>query len=307
MTSESGVGAGQSFCGNCGAVVEPGSRACGVCGHPVAETAGAMDAPPRDYIPYCRSCGVGVAWGTGHTCQRCGVAPLCALHFRAADGLCLDCANAPSYNAGGVVATGGLRCGACGAPVSPDADFCPNCGRAVALPQSAPSIPSAPYEGVEYMGFWIRAGAFLIDWIAAYLVAAILAAVIGISLTSGEVDPAAMDDITIALENINYSFLLMFWGLSVAHSVLLTGLRGQTLGKMLLRIQVVDANGNVPPWQRVAVREMARAVVLLALFPLGFIYIWVGFDARKRGPHDQLGGCYVVRKQRGARPPGGIF
>lgn len=303
MTSESEFGAGESFCGNCGAAVEPGSRACGVCGQPVAAghaEAEAEEAVPRDYIPYCRSCGVGVAWGTGHTCQRCGVAPLCALHFRAADGLCLDCTNAPAYLTG-PTAAGGLRCGACGAAISPDADFCANCGRPVG------TTPATSYGQVEYMGFWIRAGAFLIDWIVAYVVAAIIAGIIGVSLTSSDVDPAAMEDITIALENINYSFLLMFWGLSVAHSVLLTGLRGQTLGKLLLRIQVVDANGNVPPWQRVAVRETVRAVVLLALIPLGFIYIWVSYDARKRGPHDHLGGCYVVRKQRGARSPGGVF
>ena len=255
---------------------------------------------PRDYIPYCRSCGVGVAWGTGHICRRCGVAPLCALHFQATDGLCLDCADAPAY-AAGATATGGLRCGACGAAIAPDADFCANCGRPVGI------TPATPYGQVEYMGFWIRAGAFVIDFIVAYVVAAIIAAIIGVSLTSGDVDPAAMEDISIALENTNFSFLLMFWGLAVGHSVLLTGLRGQTLGKLLLRIQVVDANGNIPPWQRVAVREMVRAVVLLALFPLGFIYIWVGFDARKRGPQDYLGGCYVVRKQRAARPPGGIF
>ena len=301
MTSESDFGEGRAFCGNCGAVVEPGCRACGVCGHPVAEATGQRDAPPPDYIPYCRSCGVGVAWGTGHTCQRCGVTPLCALHFRAADGLCFDCANAPAY-AGGTAATGGLRCGACGVAISPDAEFCPNCGRAVALVPS-----STPYGGVEYMGFWIRAGAFVVDWIVAYVVAAIAAAVIGISITSGDVDPAAMEDISVAFENLNYSFLLLFWGLAVGHSMLLTLWRGQTLGKMLLRIQVVDQNGDVPPWRRAAVRELVRAVVLLALFPLGLIYLWVALDQRKRGPHDYLGASYVVRKQREARPPSGIF
>jgi len=82
----------------------------------------------------------------------------------------------------------------------------------------------------------------------------------------------------------------------------MTALRGQTLGKMLLRIQVVDAGGNVPPWPRAVARELLRGVISLALFPLGLLYLWVALDTRKRGLHDYLGGSYVVRKQRNAGP-----
>ena len=149
------------------------------------------------------------------------------------------------------------------------------------------------------MGFWIRLAAFVADWIFAYLVAALIAAIIGISLTTGEVDPQAMEDLTIAIENFNYSFLLLFGGISVVHGAVMTAFRGQTLGKMLLRIQVVDAEGNVPPWQKAILRELLRGVILMALFPLGLLYVWVSLDSRKRGPHDYLSGSYVVRKQRG--------
>ena len=78
-----------------------------------------------------------------------------------------------------------------------------------------------------------------------------------------------MEDLTIAIENFNYSFLLLFGGISVAHGAVMTAFRGQTLGKMLLRIQVVDAEGNVPPWQKAILRELLRGVILMALFPLG--------------------------------------
>ena len=80
---------GPSFCGNCGAAVQAGSAACNVCGQPVVEPTEQSGPPPTDYIPYCRSCGVGVPWGMGHTCQRCGVMPLCELHFQANTGLLL--------------------------------------------------------------------------------------------------------------------------------------------------------------------------------------------------------------------------
>ena len=158
--------------------------------------------------------------------------------------------------------------------------------------------------GVEYMGFWIRAAAFVADWIFAYLLAALIAAIIGISLTSGDVEPETMQEVQFTLENFNYSFLLLFCGISAVHGIIMTALKGQTLGKMLLRIQVVDADGKVPPWPRTAVRETLRGVILLALFPLGLLYIWVAMDAQKRGPHDYIARSYVIRKRRGAEPPG---
>jgi uncharacterized RDD family membrane protein YckC len=157
------------------------------------------------------------------------------------------------------------------------------------------------------MGFWVRAGAFAVDWIIAYVAAAAVAAIIGFSITTGDVDPTTADDISIAFSSINYSFLLIFWGIAVAHSVILTAWRGQTLGKMLWRIQVVDANGNLPPLPRLLARELIRAVILLALIPLGFFYVSVALDQRKRGWHDYIGTSYVVRKQKAVRPPGGLF
>ena len=293
MTSDSGAGEEPSFCGNCGAAVQAGSRTCDICGQPVAGADEQPGPPPADYIPYCRSCGVGVPWGMGHACQRCGITPLCQLHFRADSGLCLDCAAAPVYVGRAETSYGasGLSCQACGAAVSPNADFCPNCGQAVF---------TTLYQTVDYMGFWIRFAAFVADRIITYLIAVLIAFAIGISRTSGESEPVPAEDISVALENINYSFLLLVWGVSVVYGVLLTGLRGQTLGKMLLRIQVVDANGNIPSWHRIVVRELLGKSVSEIVLWLG--YLWVTFDQRKRGWHDYLGGSYVVRRLRTTGP-----
>ena len=289
MTSDSSSGGGLSFCGNCGAAVPAGSVSCGVCGQPVVEVVEQTGPPPADYIPYCRSGGVGVPWGMGHTCQRCGVSPLCELHFRAESGLCLDCSAVSSYPGPSPQTVGGLHCGACGASVSPGVGFCSNCGRALA----------SPYAGTEYMGFWIR--------VAAYVVSALIAALIGIPLIAGDAEQTATDDLSVILDNFNYGFLLLFCGIFTVYGVLMTALRGQTLGKMLLRIQVVDAGGNVPPWPRAVARELLRGVISLALFPLGLLYLWVTLDTRKRGLHDYLGGSYVVRKRRNAGPSGRGF
>ena len=295
MTSESSTGGEPAFCGNCGAAMTPGVRACGACGRPAADANAApmtADVPPPDYIPYCRNCGIGVPWGAGHTCRRCGVTPLCQRHFRSAAGLCLDCAAATSVADYG----GGLRCRICAAALSPNAGFCPNCGQVVT---------AAVRDGVEYMGFWIRFAAFAVDRIITYVIAALIAAGIGISRTSGQAEEVPAGDISVTLNTINYSFLLLVWGVSTVYNVLLTALRGQTLGKMLLRIQVVDANGNIPPWYRVIARELAGKFVSEIIIWLG--YVWIGFDLRKRGWHDYIGGSYVVRKQRSPDRTGGEY
>ncbi len=297
MTREPGFETVPSFCGNCGTAVEPGSVACGTCGQPVAGPVPTAEAIPQDYIPYCRNCGVGVPWGRGHSCQQCGVTPLCDLHFRSATGLCLDCSAVSPVDVSQYAGQAqGLSCRRCGGSLFPGAEFCPQCG----LPATLGTA-----HAVEYMGFWIRFAAFVADWIIAYVVAALVAAVIGISLTSGDVDPQAMEELTVALENFNYSFVLLFCGIWTIYSLVMTALKGQTLGKMLLRIQVVDEQGNIPPWHRSVARELLRGVIVLALIPLGLLYLWVGMDSRKRGPHDYLTGCYVVRRVRnrgGARP-----
>ena len=295
MTSDSGSGEGPSFCGNCGAAVQPDSAVCGVCGQPVVDPTEQTGPPPPDYIPYCRSCGVGVPWGMGHTCQRCGVAPLCELHFRAETGFCLDCAAAPAYAAGPQSGRAtGFACRRCGSALLQDTGFCLNCGLATS---------ASPVQATEYMGFWIRFAAFVVDRIIVYVIAALIAFAIGISRTSGEVDPNVQQDVVVSFETINLSFLLLIWGTSVVYGVLLTTLRGQTLGKMLLGIQVVDSSGSIPPWYRVVARELVGKFVSEVIIWLG--YLWIVFDQNKRGWHDYLGGSYVVRKRRGGGTQGG--
>ena len=86
--------------------------------------------------------------------------------------------------------------------------------------------------------------------------------------------------------------------------VALTGLKGQTLGKMALGIMVVNAQGEPPGIRRAAFREIVgKFVSEIAIF-LG--YLWVGWDKKKRGWHDHIASTYVVRapgrRERPARP-----
>ena len=171
-------------------------------------------------------------------------------------------------------------CATCGTETEPDARFCPNCG-AVTDPQgsggpaNAPGMPyyeQAGQAGIEYMGFWIRVAASLIDIILLIIVTIPLQFVAGGSLV------------------LNLVFTLGYY-------VVFTAWRGQTLGKMALGIQVVDRQGNVPNLGQVLLREVVGKI--LSSIALGLGYLWVAWDKEKRGWHDHIGGTYVVRKQRG--------
>ena len=118
------------------------------------------------------------------------------------------------------------------------------CGVAAGFPMGW-FLPPEP----EYMGFWIRAAAGLID-----------VAVIGAI-------GALMDIFHAPLS----TYLLAYVAYPVYY-VALTGLKGQTLGKMALGIMVVNAQGEVPGIRRAAFREIVgKFVSEIAIF-LG--YAW---------------------------------
>jgi uncharacterized RDD family membrane protein YckC len=90
--------------------------------------------------------------------------------------------------------------------------------------------------------------------------------------------------------------------LGAAEAVLALGLylvvslvmRGESPGKRMLGIRVVDAQGNALGFWRMALRELPGKY-LSALF-LGLGFLWVVWDRRKRGWHDYVAGTCVVRK-----------
>ena len=70
-----------------------------------------------------------------------------------------------------------------------------------------------------------------------------------------------------------------------------TATRGQTPGKQLLGLIVIDAYGERPSLLKTLLRTVGYAVSVLP-FSLGFL--WIGFDREKRALHDWLAGTYVV-------------
>lgn len=176
-----------------------------------------------------------------------------------------------------------------------------------------PRIPRpGPAPGVEYAGFWIRTGAYLIDSlpflvVAVFVTANLMGAAIelmrdipmpppGSSPYSPEYQAwelAMTRRMTEAMGDF-YPFAGFFQLASIAYFVGFWTWRGQTPGMMLFGLRVArDSDGAKPGLARSLLRYVGYGLSWVALF-IGFI--WVAFDSRKQGWHDKIAGTVVVRQ-----------
>ena len=79
--------------------------------------------------------------------------------------------------------------------------------------------------------------------------------------------------------------------LGVLYRWLMIAIRGQTIGKRLMKIKVVRPDGKPPGLATAALRELVGKHISTAFF-LG--YIWI-LGEQRRGWHDLIAETYVVR------------
>jgi uncharacterized RDD family membrane protein YckC len=137
-------------------------------------------------------------------------------------------------------------------------------------------------SNVEYVGFWARVGASLIDTVLLLIIMLpILHMVYGPAYwTSGSFSQGPVEFL------INYVLpavaIIAFW---IA--------RQATPGKMVIGAKIVDAKtGNPASTGQLVGRYLGYYVSTIPLF-LGIF--WVAFDDKKQGWHDKLAGTVVVR------------
>lgn len=85
-----------------------------------------------------------------------------------------------------------------------------------------------------------------------------------------------------------------------AYFILPTGLKGQTMGKWVAGIIVVDEEGRVPGVGMAIPREMVGRAVAIAAMGLGLA--WILGDKKRQGWHDKIAGTFVVRKSDNPAP-----
>lgn len=174
------------------------------------------------------------------------------------------------------------KCNICGWDNPTEARFCASCGATLAagvepaVPATYVTAPSV--TATEYIGFWIRFGASIIDGIVIWLVSVALSIFL---LRS------------VAGYRLAFLSSVVWFPLPLLYYWLFTGLKGQTLGKMLVGIKVVNAQGNIPGLGGAALREVLGKLISAIVLFIGFF--WIAFDNNKQGWHDKIASTYVVK------------
>ena len=150
---------------------------------------------------------------------------------------------------------------------------------------------SAPRPGgvPEYVGFWARVGAALIDtiWVLPLVV-------VWLAVVSGGWRHVTVERV-LEWSQSSSEQLLLFAVLALV-VVPLWLRRSATPGKQLIGARIVDARTFGPPTTRqLVIRYLGY---LLATLPLCLGFLWIAFDPRKQGWHDKLASTVVIR----ARP-----
>ncbi len=138
---------------------------------------------------------------------------------------------------------------------------------------------------LEYVGFWARVGAAIIDTVLTLCITIpLLVAIYGwtyfddTSMVAGPADA------------------LVSWILPAVAVILFWLKKQATPGKMAVSARVVDATtGSTMSLGQSIGRYLAYFVSTL---PLGLGLFWVAWDAKKQGWHDKLAGTVVVRSRR---------
>lgn len=152
----------------------------------------------------------------------------------------------------------------------------------------------------NYGGFWRRTAAALIDqgilWClyATVMIAGIVILSVGYG---GYAFPWEHQAVMNAASRWMLAHQLLCITINATYFIYFHGAKGQTPGKMLLRLKVVQASGDEMTYGVAFLRWVGYLVSSVFLF-VG--YLWVAFDKRKQGWHDKIAATVVVSLPQGA-------
>lgn len=148
---------------------------------------------------------------------------------------------------------------------------------------SSSSPEAAPPRRVEYVGFWKRVVASLIDTLILLIVIVpLLLAVYGRNYFERAQASGFAGGWDFVIQAIMPAVaVILFWKF-----------RGATPGKMAISARIVSAStGAAPGTGQLVGRYFAY---LVSALPFGLGFIWIAIDRRKQGFHDKLAGTVVV-------------
>ena len=139
-----------------------------------------------------------------------------------------------------------------------------------------------------YGGFWVRFGALVLDSIILFGVT-----LLAVRLLYGK---GYLEWAMGAAQGLTRDQIFFNYVLPVIYYVGFWILKSATIGKMLVKVKIVDAKTGKPasPLQCI-VRYLGYIVSAL---PLGLGFVWIAFDKRKQGWHDKIARTLVVGTAR---------
>lgn len=182
-----------------------------------------------------------------------------------------------------------MYCRECGAENGAGAAFCRSCGVRMVpvIPEYVERSPAGDDRAplVEYAGFWLRFGAYLIDSVLLLIVDGLLAVPAVLFVENWE-----SAEVTVAALGWYIAVLII----AVAYFTYFESSTAQaTPGKRAVGIFVADRDGNRITGFRAFGRYWARVLSFMVLY-LGVLLI--GFTDQKEGLHDILAGTLVYRQ-----------
>jgi uncharacterized RDD family membrane protein YckC len=208
-----------------------------------------------------------------------------------------------------------MFCATCGATLNPGTTFCPNCGAAQPVQTPAPAVspgvpdavaygaaaPAAGYPAVFSAGYatWgTRAIGFIIDSLLVGAAMAILYFVLA-GVMTGLAGLAGSN----AAGGLCCMFLVLFpvatLLVGLYNSVYLIAQRGYSIGQGVVKVKVVDTNGNLLTQGAAFVRLLVRAAFGFIPFLPAVDLLWPLWDTRAQTLHDKAVNCYVVNNPQG--------
>lgn len=179
-----------------------------------------------------------------------------------------------------------MYCKHCGKEIPENSKFCRYCGNALSgsnITRSAieDSVTEKSREKVEYAGFWIRLGAYIIDFLGIMAGAFALGLVIGYLFGEETVN---------VLPEIFWSYFSY-----VIYSTFALTIWSTTLGKYLYGLNVATEDNESLTFGRSLKRSLLQPLSTL-FFGIGY---WnMGKNPKNQAWHDKSAGTVVVHKQR---------
>ncbi|MFB3766231.1 MAG: RDD family protein [Methanotrichaceae archaeon] len=135
------------------------------------------------------------------------------------------------------------------------------------------AVPATHHETMAYQGVGVRFVALLIDSIILGIIGWVLGILFGVYTTGFTVNPQG------ALSGWGIVTFIIY----IAYYTYLEGTRGQTIGKMAMKIKVVKEDGSRIDIGTAFVRNILRIIDGLIFYLIGAILIWTSHKKQRLG------------------------